>query len=137
VTKEPVGGSGEVLALQIVVAALAMIPTATGAAGLVFGPVFLGSEAPWPVDLDSHFRFLSGVFLAIGLSFLSTVPRIRERTARFRLLAALLFVGGLARLVSLAVAGAPSGGHIAGFAMELVGVPILVLWQARLAARSG
>ena len=137
VKREPVEGSAEVLALQIVVAALAMIPTATGAAGLVLGPAFLGSEAPRPVDLDSHFRFLSGVFLAIGMGFLSTVPRIRERTARFRLLAALIFAGGLARLVSLGIAGAPSGGHIAGLAMELVGVPILVLWQARLAARSG
>jgi hypothetical protein len=117
----------------VVVALLAVTPVVFGALGIAIGPRFLHATAPWPVDLDSHFRFLSGVFLAVGFGFLSTVPNIAERQARFRLLAALVFCGGLARLSSLPMAGAPSAGHMAGLAMELIVVPALVFWQAGIA----
>ena len=119
--------------LQAVVAVLALIPTLTGAAGVLLGPDFLRLDPPWPADLDSHFRFLSGIFLAIGIGFFSTVRRIETKTGRFRLLAALVFAGGLARLLSLLVAGMPSAGHLLGLGMELVVVPLLVVWQARIA----
>lgn len=102
---------------------------------MILGPYFLGVHPPWTSDLDSHFRFLSGVFLSVGLAFLATAPGIQLKTARFRLLAALVFAGGLARLASLGVAGRPSAGHIAGLVMELLAVPLLVLWQRRVAAR--
>lgn len=125
----------EMRALQIVVALLALIPTLSGAAGILLGPDFLGLDPPWPADLDSHFRFLSGVFLAVGIGFYTTIPGIDGRTGRFRLLAALVFAGGLARLLSLFVAGPPSAGHLAGLLMELAVVPLLVLWQARIATR--
>lgn len=128
----------EVRALQVVISVLALIPTLAGLAGILLGPAFLRLDPPWPVDLDTHFRFLSGVFLAVGLGFYSTVPAIGTRSERFRLLAALVFCGGLARLLSFAVAGAPSAGHLAGLVMELVVVPLLVLWQARVVGeRSG
>lgn len=124
-------------ALQAVIALLASIPTLTGGAGLLLGPDFLRLDPPWPADLDSHFRFLSGTFLAVGLGFYSCVPRIEARSGRFRLLAALVVCGGFARLCSLAIAGAPSAGHLVGLLMELVVVPLLVLWQGRIAAAGG
>ena len=126
--------SAEVRLLQAVVAVLAAIPTLTGLAGVVLGPDFLRLDPPWPTDLDSHFRFLSGVFLAVGVGFYSTIPDIERNGARFRLLAALVIAGGVARLVSLLVAGSPSAGHLAGLAMELLVVPLLALWQWRVAA---
>jgi hypothetical protein len=119
--------------LQAVVAVLALIPTLTGIAGIVLGPDFLRVDPPWPTDLDSHFRFLSGVFLGVGIGFYSCIPRIGRKTGRFRLLAGLTVAGGMARLGSLMLVGLPSGGHLAGLAMELVAVPLLVLWQARIA----
>lgn len=118
--------------LQIVVAVLALTPVLTGLAGVALGPGFLGGEQPWPADLDSHFRFMSGVFLAVGLAWYSCIPGIEGKTSRFRLLAAMTFAGGLARLYSLALAGAPSAGHLAGLGVELGAVPLLVLWQTRL-----
>ena len=124
----------EVRTLQAIVALLAAIPTLFGLCGMVLGPAFLGVTSPWPSDLDSHFRFLSGVFLAVGIGFYSTVPNIVAKGARFRLLSALVISGGVARLVSLLVAGSPSAGHVAGLAMELLVVPLLVLWQWRVAA---
>ena len=126
------------LALQMVVAVLGLIPTLTGLAGILLGPDFLRLDPPWPVDLDSHFRFLSGVFLGVGLGFYSCIPAIETRTERARLLGGLIVLGGLARLYSLAVYGAPSAGHLFGLGMELVVVPLLLLWQTRLAqAASG
>lgn len=121
--------------LQAVVSVLAITPVLTGLAGIVMGPAFLHVPRPWPSDLDSHFRFLSGIFLVIGLAWWSCVPAIETKTARFRFLALLTFSGGLARLLSLVVAGTPSAGHVAGLAVELVAVPLLVMWQHRIAGR--
>lgn len=121
-------------ALQAVVAVLALIPTGIGLAGIVLGPDFLRLNPPWPADLDSHFRFLSGIFLGVGIIFYSCISAIEAKTGRFRLAAALILCGGLARLWSLAELGAPSAGHLAGLAMELVVVPLLVVWQAHIAA---
>jgi hypothetical protein len=120
-------------ALQAVVALLALIPTLTGAAGILLGPDFLRLDPPWPADLDSHFRFLSGVFLGVGLGFYSCIPAIETKTERFRLLGGLTMLGGLARLLSLIVAGTPSAGHLVGLGMELVVLPLLLVWQTRLA----
>ena len=124
---------GERRALQAVIGVLALIPTLAGSAGILLGPDFLRLDPPWPADLDSHFRFLSGVFLGVGLAFYSCIPAIERKTGRFRLLAGLVVAGGLARLWSLALVGTPSAGHLAGLGMELLAVPVLVAWQARLA----
>ena len=51
------------------------------------------------------------------------------------LLGALVVAGGLSRIVSLLAVGAPSAGHVFGFAMELGAVPLLMLWQWRLEKR--
>ena len=125
--------SREKRALQIAIGVLAVIPTLTGLAGVLLGPDFLRLDPPWPADLDSHFRFLSGVFLAVGIGFYSCILNIETKTERFRLLCGFIVLGGLARLCSLALVGAPSAGHIAGLVMELGVVPLLVRWQARLA----
>ncbi len=93
-------------------------------------------QEPVPTDLDSHFRYLSGIFLAAGIAFASCIPAIERKGARFRLLGCLVVAGGLARLVSALSVGMPSTGHAAGLAMELGVMPLLMLWQARIARRS-
>jgi hypothetical protein len=114
------------------------VPLAAGAAGMVRGPEMLhGIGDAVPADLDSHFRYLSGLLFAAGIGFATCIPGIEEKTGRFRLLAFLIFVGGLGRLYSLVSVGMPGPGHGFGLAMELVAIPVLVLWQARVAARSG
>lgn len=130
------GGQWSKRGLQTVTLLLATIPTAAGAAGCVLGPGFLSLREPWPADLDSHFRFLSGIFLCVGLGFFSCLPGIDRKGARFRLLAGLVWTGGLARLGSVVIAGAPTLPHLAGLGMELLVVPALVLWQAEVARRS-
>lgn len=121
--------------LQIAVAIACLVPISVGGWSIVHGPHFLGRAAVIPTDLDSHFRYVSGIFFAVGLGFASCVPAIERKTARFRLLGALVICGGLARLLSLVTVGVPSWGHVLGLAMELGVVPALLLWQARVAQR--
>jgi hypothetical protein len=52
-----------------------------------------------------------------------------------RTLAAIVFVGGLARLLGVAEHGAPGLGHLFGLGMELVVTPLIAVWQARVARR--
>jgi hypothetical protein len=119
-------------ALQSAIAVLALIPVCGGLAGAIFGPSMIGA-ATSDTSLDSHFRFLSGLLLGIGLAFWSSIPSIEKYRARFLLLTAIVFVGGLARLASLLAVGIPSKPMLAGLVMELVVTPLLCLWQLRIA----
>ena len=122
--------------LQVATGIACLVPLAMGAASIVVGPSILsGIEDPPIRDLDSHFRYLSGIFFMLGIAFASCVPGIEIKTARFRLLGAMVVMGGLARLWSAAEYGLPSDGHRFGLVMELGVVPLLMLWQARVARR--
>lgn len=96
-----------------------------------------GIREPVAMDLDSHFRYLSGLLFGIGLGFAACIPRIERSGTLFAALTAIVIVGGLARLLSLLIDGAPGAGHLFGLAMELGTVPLLCLWQRSLARRLG
>jgi hypothetical protein len=119
--------------LQQTVALVAIIPAAAGLYGVMFGQALTGDAVS--ISAESHFRFLSGLLLGIGLCFWSTVPRIEEKTNRFRLLALLVVIGGLGRLIGLGLTGLPSLFMIGGLFLELVVTPVLCLWQTRIANR--
>jgi hypothetical protein len=120
--------------LQAVIALACLLPLTVGGAGVLHGPAAFHLPDP-PRDLDSHFRYISGIFFATGLGFLSCVPAIERQGPRFRLLGALIVVGGLSRGLGLIEGGAPSTGHLLGLVMETVVVPLLMLWQWRFARR--
>ncbi len=60
--------------LQAVVALLCLVPLSAGLAGVLVGPAMVGEGPGTPPDLDSHYRYLSGIFLGVGLLFACTVP---------------------------------------------------------------
>lgn len=124
--------TGERRALQAAVSLASIVPLTFGTIGVLRGAEWLAHGIVAP-DLDSHFRYLSGLFLMLGIGFVSCIPRIEVMGRRLRLLGAMVVAGGLARAVSLAAVGPPSRGHIAGLVMELAVVPLLLLWQARVA----
>lgn len=97
--------------------------------------VLIPGDAPADRDLESHFRYLSGIFLGLLFILYSCVPHIERRGPRFRLLGALIICGGLARLTGMLLAGVPGTGHLYGVAMELGVTPLLLVWQASLARR--
>jgi hypothetical protein len=121
--------------LQITVTLAALIPILVGLAGIAGGLGALDAAAGWSLNGDSHVRYLSGLVLAIGVAFWSTVPTIEASGSRFRLLTSLIVVGGLARLYAVLLAGPPGPAMRAGLALELVAAPSLALWRERLERR--
>jgi hypothetical protein len=119
--------------LQAAIAVFGLIPVGAGLSGVLLGPHFADTAAIGDLSLDSHFRYLSGLLLGIGLAFWGTIPAIERHAARFRLLTLIVFIGGLARLWALADAGIPGIPMLGGLTMELIGTPLLCLWQARIA----
>jgi hypothetical protein len=120
--------------LQQVVAVAALVPVVSGLSGVVFGFALTGDPTV-SVSADSHFRYLSGLLLGIGLCFWSTIPAIEEKTTFFRFLTLVVVLGGLARLLGLWLTGVPSLTMLAALFMELLVTPALCLWQTRVANR--
>jgi hypothetical protein len=113
------------------VALAGFVPVLAGGAGVLVGPGMTG--AVWDAASDSHFRYLSGLLLGIGLAFWSCIPGLPHQSGRFRLLSAIVVLGGLGRLLALPLHGWPGTPMAAALVMELLIVPLLCVWQARLA----
>lgn len=121
--------------LQIAVALACLVPLTAGASGAVQGPGMVKNSAAASADLDSHFRYLSGLLLGIGLCFAAAVPTIERRSELFAVLSAAVVVGGIVRLGALISGNMPSTPHVLALGMELLVVPLLMLWQMRIARR--
>jgi len=124
--------SNEKKLLQIVIVFACLIPLSAGLTGILRGAALFGGGN---IDMDSHFRYLSGLLLGIGLGFLSAVPRIETQTLRIRLLTIIVVIGGIGRLVGLFLGGIPSYAMLAALIMELAVTPLICLWQHSLARR--
>jgi hypothetical protein len=111
------------LALQACVALGATWAVGAGAWGVVDG---IGSGT---AGLVSQGRYLSGLLMAIGLGYWTTIPDIEQKTARFRLLTGLVAIGGLSRLLGLAMGDGISLATAGPLALELGVAPLLCLWQ--------
>jgi hypothetical protein len=121
--------------LQQAVGIGAIIPFAVGLYGVLFGAALTG-DRDMSVSADSHFRYLSGLLLGIGLCFWGTIPRIEEKTTLFRFLTMIVVIGGLGRLIGLMITGLPSLAMLGGLFLELVFTPLLCLWQTHVANRT-
>jgi hypothetical protein len=124
-------------ALQIVLGVLAAVPLASGLYGMLAG------AAAWPFDqddvtatLDGEFRFTNAFWFAAGLVVFKAIPRVERPTGMLRAALGTVFLGGLARLLAIAVHGVPHPVFLGALFIELVGVPVLLVWQARVAAAS-
>lgn len=119
-------------ALQFAVAVAACVPVAAGLAGVLTGQDFLSGDADLTAAGDGHVRYLSGLLLAIGLGFWSAVPGIHRKAARFRVLAAVVIVGGLARLYGFLLHPELNTEILLPLVMELLVTPTLLLWRERV-----
>ncbi len=118
--------------LQILVFIFAFIPIMAGVSGIISGSMMTGFEVS-DISLDSHVRYLSGILLAIGFGYWSTIKNIESKAQRFQLLTFLVFVGGLARLWGVLMFGWPDTPMVFGLMMELIVTPVLCVWQFRIA----
>src|SRR5665213_4095646 len=119
-------------ALQIAIALAACVPVAGGLKGVWLGARGFGA---WPGGpADSHFRYLSGLLLAIGIAYCACIPNVERRGASIRALTAIVVVGGLSRLAGWMLLAGDPGSMRWALVMELGVAPAICLWQTRVAA---
>jgi hypothetical protein len=116
--------------LQGVILLAGIVPVYGGAWGA------LGRMATTGATSASEARYLSGLLLGIGLTFWWCVPTIERRGAIVRGLAAIVVVGGLARLIGVGQTGVPPSVAIP-LVMELIVTPVVALWRERVERRLG
>ena len=119
--------------LQAAVVVGCLVPLTGGLLGMLHG-VSMAGHSP-DVTLDSHVRYLSGLLFGVGLGFLSVIPDIEKHTQRTTMLTCIVIVGGLARLYGVVVDGWPEPTMVFALVLELGVVPMLWLWQRRVATQ--
>jgi hypothetical protein len=115
--------------LAVLVGVLGLVAVTSGVSGMLFGP----SDAVDPsFALDSNFRFLSAFLAGAGGILLWSLVRLGRATTELRIISALVFLGGCARLASLATAGRPDAAYTFFITAELVLPVAIVSLQWRL-----
>jgi membrane protease YdiL (CAAX protease family) len=122
-------------ALQIAIAIAGAVPAIAGLGGMLLGSSLLG-DASGSADLDSQFRFLSALSFAIGLVIWSTIRGIERKGKLLRLLTGILVLGGVARLPSIFSYDLPESPILVSLVVEIAVMPLLCLWQSRLASQT-
>lgn len=123
--------------LQAINGLVAVATIGLGGTQLVRGvghPAYAALALPPSPILDSNLRFFGGMGLAMGLLLLWVLPRIGRRTVAFRIFWLVALTGGIGRLLSLGLVGPPPGFVMGITVLEIVGAPLLIYWQSRVAA---
>jgi uncharacterized protein YjeT (DUF2065 family) len=125
--------------LQVTTAILGLIPLITGIITMLGlkDPIYASAEIPAFPLLDSNLRFFGGVWLGLGVAILWLVPTIEKQCVLFRVVWGAIFLGGVGRLLSIALVGAPPLPFIGFTVLEVVGAPLFIWWQHRVALAFG
>jgi hypothetical protein len=121
--------------LQISLIVLGAIPVITGVITMLglSDPIYANAGIPAHALLDSNLRFFGGIWLVLGLALYWLIPRIDTQTVLFRVLWGMIFVGGVGRLLSMLLVGMPPWPFIGFTVLEIVGAPLFMAWQAKVA----
>ncbi len=112
-------------AFQICLAAAACVPVSVGMWG-----VLSGFGAPG-LFADSQYRYLSAILFGVGVFFWIMIPAIETHRWPFRMLCALVVLGGLARAATGLGQGLEKEAAMA-LVMELAVTPALFFWRERI-----
>jgi hypothetical protein len=118
-----------------VLRALALIPIAAGLASVVFGTEIVRGGGASNPNVESELRYYAAFYVGFGVYLWSIAPDIERRGRELRLAAAVLFCGGLARLVGVLADGWPEADYVVLMVVELVLPLVLVTWQRSIAAQ--
>jgi len=101
------------------------------------GELLFGTERDGELVLQKPFLAVGAVPVSEQIQWVVELPHIEQRTSLVRRLTAVVFAGGLARLVSWRATGRPHAVFIAAIVLELVGIPAVAVWQSRVARFAG
>jgi hypothetical protein len=80
---------------------------------------------------DSHIRFIGGVWLAVGLLMLAGAFALQRLRPVLVALTAMIFAGGITRLLGGDLSLLTSAAIAPSLALELIAFPLLGLWVMR------
>ena len=99
---------------------------------ITFGQAWLPDTQPVTSSIDSQHRFYTALFMPYGVALVWVGRQVVSRVAVLNVVLAGLFVGGLARLISLAATGWPHPLFVALGVAELVVPPAVYLMAKRV-----
>jgi len=103
---------------------------------IALGQSWLPDTQTVTASIDSQHRFYTALFLPYGAGLVWAARNVAERVAVLNIVLGALFLGGLARIVSLGVAGWPHPFFIGLGVAELLVPPIVYLVGRRVAEAS-
>ena len=125
--------------LQVILAIIGLIAIITGLLGIIFGitdefyEVNISHNIQGNIILDSNLRYFSGLWLGLGLVIFWLIPSIEQQKTVFRLIAGMIFIGGIGRVISMVSMGNPSPPFILFTVLELL-FPLLIFWQNKISS---
>jgi hypothetical protein len=93
---------------------------------ITLGPRAIPGSVPVNATMDSEDRFYATLFLAYGVALLWCVREVERKSQVVGFLAATLFAGGVARLISMVAVGLPNAFFMAMTALELLLPPVIL-----------
>ena len=103
---------------------------------IVLGPLAIRGSVPVNATMDSEDRFYATLFAAYGAALLWCIRDIERKSMIVYFLALTFFVGGLARLVSMAAVGLPNTFFIAMTVLELL-IPLFMAFMQSRISKTG
>jgi hypothetical protein len=99
---------------------------------IVYGPSAIPGAVPVNATMDSEDRFYATLFGAYGVALLWCIKDLEQKSREVYFLALTFFIGGLARLVSMAAVGLPNSFFIAMTVLELLIPCLIAFMQSRI-----
>lgn len=121
------------LGLQIGLGILSLIPLVFAVMGVMTGASYFMPEGGYPAALDNQLRYLSAIYVLVSFLLWWAIPNVEKHTTLLAFVCAVIFLGGLARLLSHLTIGPGQPEQMAGMVLELIS-PVFLIWQ-RLVAR--
>lgn len=117
---------------QVLLAITGVAVVGIGIAHLLLGGAAVIGGSPLNATAQGEHRFFAALFACYGLAFLWCVPTVETKKRQINLLAATFLVGGLARLLSIALSGPPNAFYSAMLVIELALPAILFFVNSRI-----
>ncbi|MEO0881945.1 MAG: DUF4345 domain-containing protein [Pseudomonadota bacterium] len=121
--------------LQIALGVLSLIPLLFAGLGIAQGAAYFLPDGA-PAALDNQYRYFSAIYLVVTFTIWWVLPNIEQHKVPVRIIAGVIFLGGLARLLSHLTVGPGQPEQFAGMILEIA-VILFIPWQAAVARRAG